>query len=62
MRAARPQGPVRARSGELEGLTGVGAPYEVPVNPDLVLGDHGESVEAEVKRVLELLIARGLTD
>ena len=28
----------RARAGELAGLTGVGAPYEAPAEPDLVLG------------------------
>jgi bifunctional enzyme CysN/CysC len=50
----------RARAGELAGLTGVGAPYEAPAKPDLVLGAAGESVDAEVERVLELLAARGL--
>jgi bifunctional enzyme CysN/CysC len=52
----------RARAGELEGMTGVGAPYEPPLEPDLVLGSHRESVEAEVERVLELLAAQGLLD
>ncbi|MGA2319337.1 MAG: adenylyl-sulfate kinase [Solirubrobacteraceae bacterium] len=50
----------RARSGDLAGLTGVGAPYEAPADPDLVLGAHAETVEAEVERVLELLAERGL--
>ncbi len=50
----------RARAGELTGLTGVGAPYEPPREPDLVLGENSESVQAEVERVLELLAARGL--
>jgi bifunctional enzyme CysN/CysC len=50
----------RARSGELAGLTGVGAPYEAPVEADLVLGSSQETVEEEVERVLELLVARGL--
>jgi bifunctional enzyme CysN/CysC len=50
----------RARAGELAGLTGVGAPYEAPDEPDLVLGSCGASVESEVERVLELLAARGL--
>jgi len=50
----------RARAGELAGLTGVGAPYEPPVSPDLVLGADNESVEEEVARVMELLAARGL--
>ena len=50
----------RARAGELDGLTGVGAPYERPREPDLVLGSHHETVEAEVERVMGLLAARGL--
>jgi bifunctional enzyme CysN/CysC len=50
----------RARSGELAGMTGVGAPYEAPAEPDLVLGSFQETVEEEVERVMELLVARGL--
>jgi bifunctional enzyme CysN/CysC len=50
----------RARAGELSGLTGVGAPYEPPVDPDLVLGTLDESVERGAERVLELLAQRGL--
>jgi len=50
----------RARAGELSGMTGVGAPYEPPEDPDLVLGSGGESVDDEVEKVIELLMARGL--
>jgi len=50
----------RARAGELSGLTGVGAPYEPPADPDLVLGTLEESVERGVERVMELLAARGI--
>ncbi len=50
----------RARSGELSGLTGVGAPYEAPAEPDLVLGSREETVEEEVEQVMALLLARGL--
>jgi bifunctional enzyme CysN/CysC len=50
----------RARAGELAGLTGVGAPYEAPANPDLVLGCDGETVEEEVSRVMGLLAAKKL--
>jgi bifunctional enzyme CysN/CysC len=50
----------RARAGELTGLTGVGAPYEEPSEPDLVLDTCVESVESEVGRVLEMLAAHGL--
>ena len=41
-------------------MTGVGAPYEPPAEPDLVLGSSAETVEEEVTRVLDLLAARGL--
>jgi bifunctional enzyme CysN/CysC len=50
----------RARAGELAGLTGVGAPYERPASPDLVLDACHATVGDEVERVYELLIARGL--
>jgi bifunctional enzyme CysN/CysC len=50
----------RARAGELAGLTGVGAPYEAPVDPDLVLGTPEETVDRGVQRVLELLASRGI--
>jgi bifunctional enzyme CysN/CysC len=50
----------RARSGELTELTGVGAPYEQPSDPDLVLSSCEETVEQEVDRVLDLLTSRGI--
>jgi bifunctional enzyme CysN/CysC len=50
----------RARAGELAGLTGVGAPYEAPTDPDLVLGACDATVDGEVDRVLGLLTSRGL--
>jgi bifunctional enzyme CysN/CysC len=50
----------RARAGHLTGLTGVGAPYERPLNPDLVLEAHTASVEDEVERVLAFLRERRL--
>src|SRR2546429_1129077 len=50
----------RARAGELAGLTGVGAPYEPPTDPDLVLADCEASVDSEAERVLDLLAALGL--
>jgi bifunctional enzyme CysN/CysC len=50
----------RARAGELAGLTGVGAPYEPPSEPDLVLGAGEETIDSEVVRVLAMLIDRGL--
>ena len=48
----------RARAGELAGLTGVGAPYEAPTRPDLVLHSDSETVEIAVERVMQALVAR----
>jgi bifunctional enzyme CysN/CysC len=44
----------RARAGELDGLTGVGAPYEPPESPDLRLVPD-EPLDAAVDRVVALL-------
>jgi adenylyl-sulfate kinase len=46
----------RARAGELAGLTGVDAPYEVPEHPDLRI-EPGESLESATDRLLALLPA-----
>ena len=45
----------RARAGELNGLTGVDAPYETPENPDLVLDTTGADITDLVKRVIDRL-------
>jgi bifunctional enzyme CysN/CysC len=50
----------RARAGELAGLTGVGAPYEPPEQPDVVVGACGEDIDAAVEHVLKALAARGV--
>jgi bifunctional enzyme CysN/CysC len=50
----------RARAGELTGLTGIDAPYEVPSQPDLVLHSAKESVDVAVARVMQTLAARFL--
>jgi bifunctional enzyme CysN/CysC len=48
----------RARAGQLSGMTGVDAPYEVPERPDLVLRSGEEPIEAAAERVLRALDAR----
>jgi bifunctional enzyme CysN/CysC len=47
----------RARAGTLEEFTGVGAPYEAPVAPDVRLHGAEEPVERSVERLLEALTA-----
>jgi bifunctional enzyme CysN/CysC len=43
----------RARAGEILGFTGVDAPYDVPVEPDLVLDTERYDVEATVAAAVE---------
>lgn len=47
----------RAKSGEVKGLTGVDAPYEEPLNPDITLHTEGRSVEGCVNEILPLVEA-----
>lgn len=42
----------RARKGEIENFTGISAPYEEPIKPDLVVNTNRTSLEEEVKLVL----------
>lgn len=48
----------KARSGKLSGLTGLDAPYEVPQQPDVVLGAHSETLEASVRTLIDAIVAR----
>jgi adenylyl-sulfate kinase len=48
----------RARRGELGGMTGIDAPYEVPLAPDLRV--RPQSVRASTKLVLDTMRERGL--
>ena len=48
----------KVRAGEMSGLTGVDAPYEVPQSPDLTVGITGESIDDAVNPVHRLVIDR----
>ncbi|GAE92071.1 adenylylsulfate kinase [Gracilibacillus boraciitolerans JCM 21714] len=48
----------KARSGEIKGFTGIDAPYEEPVAPELVIDTENNSVEAAVSEVLTFLEER----
>ncbi|HEY5287835.1 MAG TPA: adenylyl-sulfate kinase [Solirubrobacteraceae bacterium] len=48
----------RARAGKLAGLTGVDAPYEIPLKPDLTLHSGEEAVDDAIERVIEALSSR----
>jgi bifunctional enzyme CysN/CysC len=45
----------RARAGDLPGFTGVDAPYEAPVDPQLVVHPFADGVDDAVARLLALL-------
>jgi len=48
----------KARSGELKDFTGISAPYEIPVNPDICI-DAGElSLENSVDNLLSLVLPK----
>jgi adenylylsulfate kinase len=49
----------RARAGEIPDLTGVGAPYEAPLQAEVVLDTETASIEDNVRRVLTFLESGG---
>ncbi len=50
----------RADAGEIRNFTGVSAPYETPLNPELTLDTTSATAEQLADRVVEALRARGL--
>jgi bifunctional enzyme CysN/CysC len=48
----------RARAGEITGLTGLDAPYQAPLRPDVVLRSGSETVDGSVERVMRALTPR----
>jgi adenylyl-sulfate kinase len=60
-RARDPKGLyARARDGQLAGLTGVSAPYEDPVHPELVLDTRTATVAASAATLLSHLETHGI--
>ena len=49
----------KARAGEIAEFTGVSAPYEAPLEPELVVKTAGRSVDACAGDVVDYLISRG---
>jgi len=46
----------KARAGEIEGFTGISAPYEAPEHPALRLATGSQGVEESVERLLEYVL------
>jgi adenylylsulfate kinase len=45
----------KARAGEIKDFTGINAPYEEPVNPELIVDTDEENVDESVEKVLKKL-------
>ncbi len=50
----------KARAGELKEFTGVSAPYEEPLNPEIVLDSGAVTPQAAAQQLLDYLQQRGL--
>jgi adenylyl-sulfate kinase len=49
----------KARNGEVKDFTGVSAPYEEPLNPELVIDTSSENIEESVGHLLDYIKMRG---
>jgi adenylylsulfate kinase len=49
----------KARAGEVKDFTGISAPYEEPLNPELTIDSSTLSVEESTRTILDYLEAKG---
>jgi adenylylsulfate kinase len=50
----------KARAGEIKGFTGIDAPYEAPLNPELIVETDKNDIEASAQIVIEYLVKEGI--
>lgn len=50
----------RARKGEIDNFTGISAPYEEPIKPDMVIDTGTMTIEEEVDLILSKMQGQGL--
>jgi adenylylsulfate kinase len=48
----------KARAGEIENFTGISAPYENPLNPDIIIKTVDESPEQAVEKIMAAIKSR----
>lgn len=48
----------KARAGQISGFTGVDAPFETPVKPDLEINTDLENIEDSIQKILQFIIPR----
>jgi len=49
----------RAREGEIESFTGISAPFETPMFPEIVIDTTDETVDQSLERIMQYLKERG---
>ncbi|SFD87988.1 adenylylsulfate kinase [Lentibacillus persicus] len=49
----------KARAGEIKGFTGIDAPYEAPINPEVTVDTDQQSLEESVETIVKYLKAKG---
>ncbi|WP_299106694.1 adenylyl-sulfate kinase [uncultured Winogradskyella sp.] len=48
----------KARTGEIKNMTGISAPYEAPINPDLEIITDNQSIESSVEIIKDFIIQK----
>lgn len=48
----------KARAGEIKNMTGISAPYEAPLNPDIEIVTDHQPIETSVKTILDFIIQK----
>lgn len=48
----------KARAGEIKNMTGISAPYEAPLNPDLEIKTDHQSIAQSVQTILDFIIQK----
>ncbi|MFC4402627.1 adenylyl-sulfate kinase [Gracilibacillus xinjiangensis] len=48
----------KARAGEIKGFTGIDAPYEEPVNPELTIDTEQNTIDESVEQIIDYLKTR----
>lgn len=49
----------KARTGKIKGFTGIDAPYEIPINPELVLETDRQPLVESIKQIIDFLEDKG---
>lgn len=49
----------QARRGEIKNFTGIDDPYEIPIDPEIILDTSAHSAKANARLILKMLVERG---